>query len=866
MLLLLLNNNIFGEIMKNKDKKQQIIDDKENKPTIESQETVDNAKTEKPKKLKVKRVKVKHSDAVRYNPTDEQGLSTSQVESRIIDGLTNKVTTKYSKSLFSIIMSNLCTFFNFLYLVVFIAYSVAKLEASSFLFVIVIIPNTLFSIILEINAKYSVEKLSILQSPTTTVIRNGVEEEISSDQVVLEDIFKVSTGNQIPVDGFIRSGFVEINESLLTGESVAVKKTVGDPIMAGSFITSGSCVAIADKVGEESYVQKLTAKAKKYKKPQSELMKTIMWIVKIVGILIVPMAFGIGLVNYNQLIGSENIIKAVVESTGPVILGMIPAGLILLTTIAFALGVIRLAWNKTLVQDMFSLEMLARVDVLCLDKTGTITDGRMKVVETIRLCEHPYPLNDIIGSMQKVLEDTNQTATALRNEFVTDNILPSIKILPFSSKRKLSAVTFKDIGTYAIGAPEFVLNDIPEKIKMQIDEHALKGNRVLMLAHSNSQITSKDTIPLTMKPIALIVITDNIRPEAIDTIQWFKDNNVEVKVISGDNPVTVSEIASRAGITNASNWVSLEGLSDNEVELVANSYTVFGRVTPDQKAILVRAMKRAGHTVAMTGDGVNDILAMKDSDCAITVASGADAAKNVAHIVLTDNNFNSLPKVVAQGRRVVNNIQQSASLYVMKNIFVCLLAIISIASLTPFPFKTPHLSMLEIVVLGFATTLLAIQPNNKKIEGDFLLTIISNAIPGALILLFNVYVVEFLNLFGIFGTDSDLLLRTVQVVSFSFASVVYLIKICKPFNAWRAIVVTAVIIIMIVWAFFLLDFRFPADAPNSFFELQALTLKNDTWKYPLIVLCLTQLNFPLVNIIINLTNKISKNKKIDIGN
>ncbi len=839
----------------------------EENSTIVEEQAVTEVKQEEVKKpkLKVKKVKVKPQDAVRFSPNDEQGLTTSQVESRIVDGLTNKVTTKYSKSVFSIIMSNTCTFFNFLYLIVFIAYLVAQLKISSFLFVLIVIPNTLFSIILEINAKFSVEKLSILQSPTTKVIRNGVEEEISSNEVVLDDIFKITTGDQIPVDGFIRSGFVEINESLLTGESVAVKKSAGDPIMAGSFITSGTCIAIADKVGEESYVQKLTAKAKKFKKPQSELMKTIMWIVKIVGILIVPMALGIGLVNFNQLSGAENIFKAVIESTGPVILGMIPAGLILLTTIAFALGVIRLAWNKTLVQDMYSLEMLARVDILCLDKTGTITDGRMKVVETISLCEHPYPLNEVIGSMQNVLHDTNQTANALRDAFITENILPSVKVLPFSSKRKLSAVTFKDIGTYAIGAPEFVLNDIPEKLKMQIDEFALKGNRVLLLAHSSSQITSKDTIPLTMKPIALIVITDNIRPEAIDTIKWFKENKVEVKVISGDNPVTVSEIASRAGITNASNWVSLEGLSDKEVELVANNYTVFGRVTPDQKAILVRAMKRAGHTVAMTGDGVNDILAMKDSDCAITVASGADSAKNVAHIVLTDNNFNSLPKVVAQGRRVVNNIQQSASLYVMKNIFICLLAIISIAAVEPFPFKTPHLSMLEIVVLGIATTLLAIQPNNKPIEGDFLLTIISNAIPGALILLFNVYLIEFLNLFGIFGDNNELLLRTVQVVTFSFASVVYLIKICKPFNLWRGIVVSIVIIVMLVWAFFLLDFRLPPDTEHSFFELQALTLKNGQWKYPLLVLAITQLNFPLVNALITLTNKLTKSKKININ-
>ncbi len=815
---------------------------------------------EKPK-LKVKKIKVAHADAERFSPTIEQGLNDSQVESRIIDGLTNEVNTKYSKSILSIILSNTCTFFNLLYLIVFIAYTFTGVSIGNYLFVLVVTPNILFSIILEINAKRSVEKLSILQSPTTKVIRNGEEVEIPSSMVVLDDIFKVTTGNQIPVDGIIMSGYVEINESLLTGESVAVKKTVGDFIMAGSFITSGTCVAIADKVGEECYVQKLTAKAKKYKKPHSELMSSIMWVVKIVGILIIPMAFGIGLVNFNQAPSDQPIMKFVVESTGPVILGMIPAGLILLTTIAFALGVIRLAWNKTLVQDMYSLEMLARVDVLCLDKTGTITDGRMKVVETIQLCEHPYSLTDVIGSMEKVLEDTNQTACALRDEFITENYLTSIKALPFSSKRKLSAVTFKNIGTYAIGAPEFVLNEIPEKLKHQIDEFALRGNRVLLLAHSPSQITSKDTIPLSMKPIALIVITDNIRPEAIDTIKWFKDNNVQVKVISGDNPVTVSEIASRAGIENASNWVSLEGLSDKEVEIVANNYTVFGRVTPDQKAVLVRAMKRAGHTVAMTGDGVNDILAMKDSDCAITVASGADSAKNVAHIVLTDNNFNSLPKVVAQGRRVVNNIQQSASLYVMKNIFICLLAMISIASLSPFPFKTTHLTMLELVVLGIATTLLAIQPNNKKIEGDFLLTIISNAIPGALILLFNVYIMEFFNIYGWFGGD-ELLLRTVQVVSFSFGSIVYLIKICRPLNAWRTAVVLFVLIVMVFWALVLLDTRKYLGTPDNFFQLKALGLKGDSWKYPVLILCLIQLNFPLVDLLIKLNSKLIKNKDI----
>lgn len=824
---------------------------------VENETTNNKIYDEKPKKLKVKKKKVKQKDAVRFDVLDDYGLTDEQVESRIIDGLTNKVTTKYTKSIFSIIFSNTFTFFNLLYAIVFIAYFLAHVSIGNFMFVLVVLSNTLISIILEIKAKKSVENLSILQSPITKVIRNGNELEIISDDIVLDDIIKLSTGNQIPVDGIIRSGFVEVNEALLTGESVPVKKSVGDKIMAGSFITSGSCTAIADSVGEECYVQKLTARAKKYKKPHSELMSTITWIVKIVGLIIVPMAFGIGLVNYNHSQGKADVFQFVVERTGSVVLGMIPAGLILLTTIAFALGVIRLTKNKTLVQDMFSLEMLARVDVLCLDKTGTITDGKMKVSEVIPLCDHPYKLNDIIGSIEHVLEDTNHTATALREEFITDKFFTPLKILPFSSKRKMSAVTFKDIGTYAIGAPEFILTNISDKVKSQIDEYALKGNRVLLLAHSNSAISSRETLPSSMKPIAIIVITDNIRKEAIDTIKWFKENNVQVKVISGDNPITVSEIANRAGITNASNWVSLEGLSDKEVELVANKYTVFGRVSPDQKAILVKAMKRAGHTVAMTGDGVNDILAMKDSDCAITVANGADAAKNVAHIVLTDNNFNSLPKVVAQGRQVVNNIQQSASLYVMKNIFICLLAIISIATLSPFKFETRHLTMLEMFVLGLASTLLAIQPNTKKIEDDFLTTIFSNAIPGAVTLLFNVYLVEFLNLFNIFGGDK-LLLTTIQVVCFSFASLVYLFRICKPFNLFRGFVAGIVAFAMIFWALFLLDTSKTLGIEN-FFGLQAFTI--DKWQYPVLVIAIVELNFPIVDFFFNLNAKLFKKKQ-----
>ena len=715
--------------------------------------------------------------------------------------------------------------------------------------------NLVIGIFQEIRAKISIEKLSILQAPITKVIRNGVEFELSTKDLVLDDVFKVVSGNQIPVDGIVLDGYAEVNESLLTGESVAIKKHPGDQILAGSFITSGSLIARADKVAEECYVQKLTEKVKKYKKSTSELMGTLTWIVKIVGLIIVPIAIGIGLVNYKNPLPNDNLMRFVVTRTGAVILGMIPAGLILLTTIALSLGVIRLYKRNTLVQDMFSLEMLARVDVLCLDKTGTITDGRMQVIKDILVSErHPYSIEDIIGTMQSVFDDNNATSAALRAHYIPKRDFTVVKTIPFSSARKYSAVTFSETGTYAIGAPEFVLSDLSPFIKEQMDHYVNHGNRVLLLAHSQAQITKNGSLPSSLKPIALIVLSDNIRPEAIETIKWFKENEVQVKVISGDNPITVSEIAKRAGIENASNWISLEGLSDKEVASIADKYTVFGRVTPDQKCVLIKALKMGGHTVAMTGDGVNDILAMRESDCAITVATGADAAKSVAHIVLADNNFNSMPKVVAEGRRVINNIQQSASLFLMKTIFVTLLAFISIASMSPFPFETKHLTMLELFVIGFASLALSIQPNEKRVEGDFLTTIFSNAIPGGLILLLNVYIIKLIELFGIFpSTDFAM---TMQVVAFSLGGVVYLHKVCKPYNVLRAIIVGIVILAMSVWVVWLLDTSQTLHIDN-FFGLTALfPLTNENWQFPLILVAIIELNLIIVEPLSNFNKSI----------
>ena len=823
---------------------------------IVKQTKLDNNKI----KIKSKRNRVLQSNAERYFPNIEDGLSDDIIKNRIIDRLTNKSDAKYSKSIFSIIVGNSCTFFNFLGLIVFIAYLAVKASLANFIFILFFAVNLTIGIIQEIRAKLSLEKLSILQSPTTKVIRNGKELEIPSEEIVLDEIFKITIGNQIPVDAIVKSGNIEVNESLLTGESVPIKKTVGDKIMAGSFITGGSCFAQADSVGDDCYVQKLTMRAKKFKKPHSELMSTINWIVKIVGLLIIPIAVGIGLVNYRTTILaiSEGVFKGlgianeVVTKTGAVIIGMIPSGLVLLTTMALSLGVIRLHKSNTLVQDMYSLEMLARVDVLCLDKTGTITDGRMNVIDTVLLNErHPYNLNDIIGTMEKLLDDNNQTAIALRSHFIPQNEFTAIKMLPFTSARKFSAVTFEGIGTYAIGAPEFIISEITDTVKSQIDKYTFTGNRVLMLAYSQASISSKETLP-QMKPLALIAISDNIREEAIQTIKWFKDNDVNVKVISGDNPITVSEIAKRAGIENASNWISLDGLSDKEVVSIANKYTVFGRVSPDQKAVLIKALKRAGHTVAMTGDGVNDILAMRESDCSITVATGADSAKSVAHIVLTDNNFNSMPKVVREGRRVINNIQKSSSLYLMKTIFITLLALLSIATASSFPFKSGMLTMLEFAVIGIPSIILSLQPNDKRVEGDFLSTIFLNALPGALILLLNVYIIKLLNLLGIFNDamHPEQLCTTLQVVSFTLGGVVYLYKTCRPFNTARTILMLTVSVIISAWLIFLLDTSIFIPEFN-FFELTNLFPFNGApgvnWKYFVLLISIVELNVLLID-------------------
>ena len=793
------------------------------------------------------------SEVKRFLADANTGLTKTQVQERIEQGLVNKTTKKYSKTYRSIFIGNICTFFNLLCLLVALALFAAHAPISQFSFVAIFGCNVLVSIVQEIRAKRKIDKLTILSSPLTKVVRSGVQTEIPVEEIVVDDILLLSAGQQVPADCISIEGNAELNESLLTGESVPIKKDDGDFVYAGSFVSSGRIAVRVDKIGDHTYISKLTARAKKYKRPNSEIMNSISAFIKIIGLIIVPIAVFMFFNNFAATGGSwdslaetggffktlfaenkDGILSTTIQKTCAVVIGMIPSGLLLLTTVALSVGMIRLAKYNTLVQDMYSLEMLARVNVLCLDKTGTITDGRMKVSDCILLNNHTeYGADEILGSLLACLNDNNQTSIALYERFGHSTALNPIATLPFSSTRKLSAATFEDVGTYVMGAPEFVLKPMPTKIDRIVKQYAQMGLRVLVVAHSAGQIQG-DKLPVGLKAQMIITLSDNIRPDAIDTIKWFRENDVAVKVISGDNPVTVSEVARRAGIQNAAQFISLEGLSDLEVENAANEYTVFGRVSPEQKAILIRAIKQAGNTVAMTGDGVNDILAMKEADCAVSVASGSEAARNVSNLVLQDNNFASMPKIVNEGRRVINNIKDSSALYIMKTLLTLILSVVCIALGSEYFFTTNNMMMYELLISAIPSFVLSLQPNTARVKGKFIPHVLSKAIPGALTMalgIITLYVVHKTGLaseFGLLdGAGADTLeYQALMMIALTFSGLVMLYRICQPFNLLRAALffVTTILCVIVLSVPFLGEIVFNGWSNVTFILSQKLLI------------------------------------------
>lgn len=759
------------------------------------------------KKNELERPKIKR---VKADPAI--GLTVEQVVDRLNKGYVNKTNKTNNKTYLSIFINNIVTFFNILC----IGIAICLIFAGSFkdlFFLVIMLANTSIGIIQEIKAKRTIDKLSLLTAPTTKVVRGGNEYEVTTEEVVVDDIVLFTNGKQIVADCVMIDGTVEVNESLLTGESVPIKKSKGDVLLAGSFISSGSCRARVDKIGDDCYIEELSRKAKTYKKPKSELFRSLNSIIKAIGFIIIPIAVLMYLNNYAIF----NTYSSAVTKTAGAIIGMIPSGMFLLCSIALTVSVIRLAQRKALVQDLYCVEMLARVNILCLDKTGTITDGTMKVFNCVEVQNKSgFTLKRIMGSFLSSMNDNNQTSQSLVNYFGYNKELKATQVLPFSSSRKLSAVTFDNAGTYILGAPEFVLPNLKEgKHKDIIDQYAKDGYRVLVLAYSSNPII-KGNLPTNRSLVAIIVLEDHIRDDAIETIKWFKENDVKIKIISGDNPLTVAEIAKRVGVDNTENFINLEGLSESQVISAANKYTVFGRVTPEQKATLVKAMKAQGNTVAMTGDGVNDILALKEADCAIAMASGSDAVRSVSHMVLLDSKFASMPQAVFEGRRVINNVQKSSALFFMKTIFTIIFSIFILAIGQAYPFSPLQLYMLEFFVIGIPSFFLALKPNKARVKGKFIYNLFKNALPGALTILLNVIACYGFVLLTQGSLDDIVLISSMSTIVLTFTGVIMLLKLCQPFTPLTGILFTSMLAVIAGLTMF---------APD-FFEIASIGLTN----------------------------------------
>ena len=735
----------------------------------------------------------------RFNPNLKEGLSDEQVLLRKNQKLVNKSKQAFGKSYLEIIVSNLFSFFNVLLYVIAIVMLIFKLYSGMF-FVIVLIANTTIGLCEDIKARRLLSKLRLITQPKAFVVRNGIQQEIDVEDIVLDDIVFIEKDTQIGVDGPILQGEVGVNESFITGESVNVFKGVGGEVLSGTFVTSGRAYIRADRIGTDCVANSIQAKANKFKRSPSEILRSLKSLFLVIGITVITMAVFIFLTFLFQGKFKNNIQSSVGSITGSLV-AMIPSGLYLLTSTALAVGVIGLSKKKAQVQDFYSVEMLARVDTLCVDKTGTITDGNLVVKKVITLkanCTDHY-ISQAVSNVICATRDSNGTARALREYFDLELSTDVLVTLPFSSDNKYSGATFKGGKTFIIGAPEFLPIVNKAGVIKRCEEFTKDGYRVVVLAEGKDTI-SNNKYSGQLEAIALIVIKDHIREDAYETFAWFKNNGVDIKVISGDSARTVSAIASEAGIANADKYISLEGMTLEQVKDIALQYTVFGRVTPEQKEALVIALKEAGKTVAMTGDGVNDILALKRSDCSIAMASGADAAKNVSHIILMDSNFARLPAVVDEGRRVVNNLQRTASLFVTKTIFAFVLTLVfTLASIierdpnVQYPFITNHLYLWEIVTTGFAAFFLALEKNSERIQGRFLTNVFKKAIPAAfllissVLLIFGMYLLQSNNLLnvGIYNRDTAI---AMSVITFSVLGTAFLYKVCAPLSKYRKIV------------------------------------------------------------------------------
>ena len=737
----------------------------------------------------------------RFNASIDQGLTNEQVELRVKQKLVNKSQQAFGKTYTEIIVSNVFSFFNVLLYVIAGVMIYFRLFTGMF-FVIVLLSNTIVGLCEDIKARKLLSKLRLITQPKATVIRDGQQIEIPVEEVVLDDIIYIEKDTQICVDGIILQGEVGINESFITGEAINVFKGVDKEVFSGTFVASGSAYIRANKVGKECLANDLQSKANQFKRSPSEILRSLKKLFLVIGIVVISMAVFMlttFLVKGKLNPDDPGSLRASVESITGAMVGMIPSGLYLLTSAALAMGVIGLSKKKAQVQDFYSVEMLARVDTLCVDKTGTITDGNLVVKKVIPLSAKytDAMIAQNIANVIRATNDKNATAKALLKEFDLEITAGVVVALPFSSENKYSGASFKGGKTLIIGAPEFMPIKNKAGVIKRCEEYTKDGYRVIVLGEGK-ELIKDNKYTGELEPVALIVIKDHIREDALETFAWFKQNGVDIKVISGDSARTVSAIAAEAGISNADKYISLEGMSNEQVKEIATQYTVFGRVTPEQKEVLVIALKEAKHTVAMTGDGVNDILALKRSDCSIAMASGADAAKNISHIILIDSNFSRLPAVVDEGRRVVNNLQRTASLFVTKTFFIFMITLVfTIATIVNkdihYPFITNHLYLWEIFTTGFAAFALAMEKNSERIHGHFLSNVFKKAIPAAVVLVSSVLLIFLFYLlqekglanFGIYNRGCAI---AMSVITFSVLGIVCLYRVCSPLDKYRAVV------------------------------------------------------------------------------
>lgn len=743
----------------------------------------------------------------RYKADISTGLSNEQIQERINEKLINYDTSPPTKSIKRILYENFFTLFNLINLILGICvFSVGSFKNGLFLFIVIL--NTAISTIQEIHSKRVVDKLSVMASSKAHVVRGGQPKEIDIHELVLDDILELHTGDQIATDCIILDGELEVNESFITGEPNAITKKVGDMILSGSFVVSGKAYSRVEHIAEENYTSQISSGAKYVKKVKSEIMTSLNKIIKFLTFAIVP----IGILFFlNQLHLDGNTFQTAVVKSVAAIIGMIPEGLILLTSTVLAVSVIRLSKSKVLVQELYCIETLARVDTLCLDKTGTLTEGSMEVKNLVPVGVDKHDLETALYNLVKSSVDSNQTVEAIRDYFDKSGsngkpcdikVWSSEKVVPFSSQTKWSGIQFKNKGTYVMGAPEFVLVNDFEKYEDEIHTYQ-EDYRVLAVAYSKNPFIDKD-LPSDLTLIGFVCISDKIRKDARETLRYFREQNVDIKIISGDNPITVSKIGKQVGLENYDKYIDMSTVSDDCISDVVTKYTIFGRVSPTQKKLLVESLKQNGKTVAMTGDGVNDVLALKASDCSIAMANGSDASKNVSQLVLLDSNFSSIPKVVLEGRRTINNIERSASLFLVKTIYSCINAFLFLLIGEQYPFEPIQLSLISLVTIGIPSFVLALEPNKERIHGNFLHNVISRALPTALGVIASILALTILNKFDAISNDIHTSLCIISTGVYGLLLLFTLARSRKsensklPFSVFRLVLAICMVLLFVV--------------------------------------------------------------------